>query len=62
MTVLIPSTVSNFVMCCSGGAGGGGGGGVRGGTRPGTEERCSHNLQSDPLGSGFKKGRENFLQ
>ena len=29
MTVLIPSTVSNFVMCCSGGAGGGGG--VRGG-------------------------------
>ena len=31
-----------------------------GGTRPGTEKRCSHNLQSDPLGSGFKKGRENF--
>ena len=29
-------------------------------TRPGTEKRCSHNLQSDPLGSGFKKGRENF--
>ena len=38
---------------------GGGGGGE---TRPGTEKRCSHNLQSDPLGSGFKKGRENFLQ
>ena len=36
--------------------------GGRGGeaTRPGTEKRCSHNLQSDPLGSGFKKGRENF--
>ena len=32
-----------------------------GGTRPGTEKRCSHNLQSDPLGSGLKKGRENFL-
>ena len=29
-------------------------------TRPGTEKRCSHNLQSDPVGSGFKKGRENF--
>ena len=29
-------------------------------TRPGTEKRCSHNLQSDPLGSGFKKGRGNF--
>ena len=38
--------------------GGGGGGGEA--TRPGTEKRCSHNLQSDPLGSGFKKGRENF--
>ena len=37
----------------------GGGGGE---TRPGTEKRCSHNLQSDPLGSGFKKGRENFPQ
>ena len=39
---------------------GGGGGGGREATRPGTEKRCSHNLQSDPLGSGFKKGRENF--
>ena len=39
------------------GAGGGGGGEA---TRPGTEKRCSHNLQSDPLGSGFKKRRENF--
>ena len=29
-------------------------------TRSGTEKRCSHNLQSDPLDSGFKKGRENF--
>ena len=29
-------------------------------TRPGTEKRCSHSLQSDPLGNGFKKGRENF--
>ena len=29
-------------------------------TRPGTEKLCSHNLQSDPLGSSFKKGRENF--
>ena len=28
-------------------------------TRPGTAKRCSHNLQSDPLGSGFKEGREN---
>ena len=37
---------------------GGGGGGEA--TRPGTEKRRSHNLQSDPLGSGFKKGRENF--
>ena len=34
----------------------GGGGGGRGETRPGTEKRCSHNLQSDPLGSDFKKG------
>ena len=42
------------------GQGGGGGGGGRGETRPGTEKRCSHNLQSDQLGSGFKKGRENF--
>ena len=41
--------------------GGGGGGGGRG-TRPGTEKRCSHNLQSNPLGSGFTKGRENFPQ
>ena len=33
----------------------------RGGeTRPGTEKRCSHNLQNDPLGSGFKKWREDF--
>ena len=40
-----------------GGGGGGGGGEAR---RPGTEKRCSHNLQSDPLGSGFKKERENF--
>ena len=39
---------------------GGGGGEARGETRPGTEKQCSHNLQSDPLGSGFKKGRENF--
>ena len=39
---------------------GGGGGGGGGGTRPGTEKRCPHNLQSDPLGSGFKKGREIF--
>ena len=39
------------------GGGGGGGGGERGeAPRPGTEKRCSHNLQSDPLGSGFKKG------
>ena len=37
---------------------GGGGGGEA--TRPRTEKQCSHNLQSDPLGSGFKKGRENF--
>ena len=29
-------------------------------TRPGTEKRCSHNLQSDPPGSDFKKGRENL--
>ena len=38
----------------------GGGGGEE--TRPGTKKRCSHNLQSNPLGSGFTKGRENFLQ
>ena len=37
---------------------GGGGGGFE--TRPGTEKRCSHNLQSNPLGSGFTKTRENF--
>ena len=43
-----------------GGGGGGGGGGEGKATRPGTEKRCSHNLESDPLGSGFKKGRENF--
>ena len=36
----------------------GGGGGEA--TRPGTEKRRSHNLKCDPLGSGFKKGRENF--
>ena len=29
-------------------------------TRPGTKKRYSHNLQSDPLGSGFKKGWDNF--
>ena len=39
--------------------GGGGGGGER---RPGTEKRCSHNLQSNALGGGFTKGRENFPQ
>ena len=38
----------------------GGGGGEGEGTRPGTEKLYSHNLQSDPLGSGFKKARENF--
>ena len=39
-----------------------GGGGVGGGSNKasGTEKRRSHNLQSDPLGSGFKRGRENF--
>ena len=37
---------------------GGGGGGKA--ARPGTKKQCSHNLQSDPLGSGFKKRRENF--
>ena len=43
------------------GVGGGGGGGEGGeATRSGTEKRCYHNLQSDPLGSGFEKGRENF--
>ena len=36
-----------------------GGGGETG---LGTEKRCSHNLQSNPLGSGFTKGRENFPQ
>ena len=36
-----------------------GGGGRE--TRPGTEKQCSHNLQINPLGSSFKKGRENFL-
>ena len=41
-------------------AAGGGGGGRGEERRPGTEKRCSHNLQSDPLGSGFTKGRENF--
>ena len=41
----------------SGGGGVGWGGGKV--TRPGTEKRRSHNLQSDPLGSGFRKGREN---
>ena len=45
-----------------GGGGGGGGVGRRGETRPGAEKRCSHNLESDPLGSGFKKGREKFPQ
>ena len=40
---------------------GGGGEGEWGeATRPETEKRCYHNLQSDPLGSGFKKGRENI--
>ena len=29
-------------------------------TRPRTEKLCSHNWQSDPLGSSFKKGREKF--
>ena len=38
----------------------GGGRGGREATRPGTEKRCSHNLQSDPPGGGFKKGQENF--
>ena len=31
----------------------GGGGGVGRETRPGTENQCSNNLQSDPLISGF---------
>ena len=31
-------------------------------TRPGTKKKCSHNLQSDSLGSGLKKGQGNFLQ
>ena len=39
-------------------AGRGGGGGEA--TRPGTEKRCSHNLQSDPIGSGLKKERGKF--
>ena len=42
--------------------GGGGGGGGGGETRPGTQKRCSHNLQSGPLDSGFKKRWENFSQ
>ena len=50
-------TISEKTSSCRGRGGGGGGGGA---TRPGTEKRCSHNLQSDRLGSGFKKGRENF--
>ena len=29
-------------------------------TRPGTEKRCSHNLQSDPIGSGFNKSGKIF--
>ena len=41
------------------GRGGGGGGGE---TRPGTEKRCPHNLESDSLGNGFKKGQENLPQ
>ena len=40
---------------------GGGGGGAEE-TRPGTEKGCSHNLQSNSLGSGFTKGPENFPQ
>ena len=47
---------TNLNPCSHGGRGGGEE------TRPGTEKRCSHNLQSDPLGSGFKEGRENFPQ
>ena len=31
-------------------------------TRPGTKKKCSHNLESDPLGSGLKKVPGNFLQ
>ena len=46
-------------MNCFGRGGGGGGGGEEA-TRPGTEKRRSHNLQSDPIGSGFEKGRESF--
>ena len=33
-----------------------GGGGEGGETRPGTEKRCSHNLQNDPLGRVLRKG------
>ena len=49
-------SVTNYGEGRGGGKGGEGGG--RGGkgereTNPGTEKRCSHNLQSDPLASGF---------
>ena len=36
------------------------GGRGRGKKRPGTEKRCSHYLQRDPLVSGFKKRQEKF--
>ena len=51
----------NILILFQGSSSGGGGGGGKE-TRPGTEKRCSHNLQSNPPGSGFTKGRENFPQ
>ena len=50
--VNLRSETDIFMSGTSGGGGGGGGGA----TRPGTEKRCSHKLQSDPPGSDFKKG------
>ena len=55
-TIYPPSLVVIVFIFSELRSGGGGGGGAGGGGW----KRCSHNLQSDPLGSGFKKGQENF--
>ena len=60
MKLILTFLFSSMQLIQGGGGGGGGVGGGGSNKRPGTEKRCSHNLQSDPLGSGFQKGRENF--
>ena len=56
----LQNTESVFLRGGGGGEGAGRGGGKKQGLGP--EKRCPHNLYSDPLGSGFKKGRENVPQ